>query len=763
MNIIAIGPREQDFENTNGFFSGSITLYGSGRGNNTSYCSKKGIRINHNVFSQEQADFVNLEMQRRIDEDPSVRFMSYDPNQAFDCDEALRRHALCLNSQELMERLNHKMSFRKWASSLCRTLHSDILLGAQCTYSQLTERYGPNEAFVIQMDNACGGEGTFVLQDNNSAELFGLIQPQERYLVSPYVRNNVPVNIHGIIFSQDILLLPASIQIIRLENNKLLYHGADYIAVEQLNSSAMDDFLHAAMILCRELQREGYRGVTGIDGMLVGEEALILEMNNRFQGSTALLNLALHDAGYPSMQELNYNAFTYERAGISLEGVSVPYSCYTYMADQNGKRPIGHTQVFEQDPDVVCVRSDGLRYDQPIAPMASLERVIFRTNIVSVTSEGGIALHPNIPDLEPKWVHEIVDCKNPLYLKIALLNQGISLSAEAEAFLASKGGIREGVYNAVDITLGDMIINSAVQVKFARLSPFSLDYCEGGLRVCCCGWEVSAAQISPADPLLNQTLPSGASVRDVCLLATDRVRIQHSGGCRFVRKGLGCKFCEVNEQEHPFTAEDVFHAVDLYLNSTHPFRHFLIGGRSDSADREPNEILEIVRFIRSKGDWPIYVMCVPPENLFVLDSFYAAGVTELAMNLELWDSSLAKFWMPGKGSISRKRYLQALEHATELWGKKGAVRSAFVVGLEPEQTLLEGVEAVCKIGAVPILSVFRPIPGTFGDRVVPPDNNSLLSIYRKADAICKQSGLALGPSCVPCQNNTLSMPAWFDK
>lgn len=758
-NIIAVGPRELDFENTNGFFSGSITLYGSGENGNISYCRNCGKRINHNVISEDQTEFVAAEIARKIEEDPTVRFMSYDPNQVFDCGEACVSHTLCLNSQSLMEKLNHKVSFRQWVAPVCRVHHSDLLSGSACTYKMLTERYPGHSEFVIQADFACGGEGTLLMSARNAKEIESALLLKAHYLVSPYIWNNVPVNFHAIIYPEEVLLFPPSIQIMCINGNKLLYQGGDFPAAEQADSQAMNKFRQAMLDICEKLRKEGYLGITGVDGMLVDGEVYILEMNNRFQGSTALLNFALQDRGLPSVQELNYEAFTQKRASISLEGFSVPYSCYTYLFSGDRNHHSRHIQRFKADPNVAAVQDDGLSYAQPIAPLASLERITFRTNIVSVTSEGRVALHPNIPDMDPAWVNRIVEQQDLLYLKIALVNQGLWFSEDAEQYLSSHGGIREGVYNAVDITIGDITINAAVHIKFSKLSPFSLELCDGRLTLCCYGRPVSPADVQPVDPLLDISLSEQSKVRDICLLATDRVRIQHSTSCFYKRCRSGCKFCEVDDHEYSFCREDVFRAIDHYLRSDHAFRHFLVGGRSGSPTQEPDEILDIVRYIRSQGDWPIYVMCVPPQNLETLREFKDAGVTELAMNLEIWDAGLARHWMPGKGLIPRERYLEALEFASELWGRTGSVRSAFVVGLESEDSLLEGIRCVCQAGAAPILSIFRPIPGTAGNIIVPPENHQLLSVYEKAVSICLEYGLAPGPTCVPCQNNTLSMPS----
>ena len=758
--IVAIGPREQDFEYTNGLFSGSITLYGHNCDNNVSYCGSRKVRVNHNVATQDQSDFIMEEMNRKLEEDPTIRFMSYDPNLAYDCGERIIRRTVCLNPKSLMDRLNHKILFRQWASPFCSVFHSELLLGSECSYSKLTEHFGARDAYVIQADLSSGGEGTIVLTAGNEESVTPLIRPEEHYLASPYEQKNIPVNVHVIIYSHDVLVLPVSIQIVQKRGHKVLYHGADFVAVDQIPPAALEDFRRAVLAICQMLQAEGYRGVAGIDGMIIDEQAYILEINNRFQGSTSLLNMALYDAGLPSMQELNFEAFTASHSSVSIPDLKVPYSCYMYMADEHGNCPLGHLRDFERNPDVVSVRSDGLNYDWPIAPMASLERVVFCTNIVSVTSEGAVRIHPNIPDVDPIWAHEIIDCKNPLHIKIALINQGIRISSHAKEYLANHGGMREGVYNAVDLTVGDLIINSAVRVKFADLSPFSLEISNEGLMLQYCGRNISQVEVQPADTLLDYPVSSTAKIRDICLLATDRVRVQHSKNCYFKRCGVGCRFCEVEDHEYSFTREDIFHAIDAYLNSQHEFRHFLIGGRSDTPTQEPEEILDIVRYIRDQGDWPVYVMCVPPQDLAVLEKWKVAGVTELGMNIEIWDSALAKEWMPGKGSISRRNYIEALKMAASLWGRTGNVRSAFVVGLEPMTSLLEGIEEVCEAGAAPILSVFRPIPGTPGDKIVPPDNDWLLSVYQKATAICKKYHLAPGPTCVPCQNNTLSMPEY---
>ncbi|MCL2473824.1 MAG: nitroreductase family protein, partial [Alphaproteobacteria bacterium] len=189
-----------------------------------------------------------------------------------------------------------------------------------------------------------------------------------------------------------------------------------------------------------------------------------------------------------------------------------------------------------------------------------------------------------------------------------------------------------------------------------------------------------------------------------------------------------------------------------------PFRHIMIGGKSDTSNKGKQIILNMCAKIRSyDAHMPIYLMCLPPKNLSDIDDYYNAGVTEFGFNPETFDRDIAKRIMPGKGKIPFEQYLDALKYASGLCKEKGDVKAAFIVGLEPRESLLQGVEAVCKAGAAPILSAFRPVPGTPMEHVVPLSSEEFSDIAKKAQQIADKYGLSLGPNCVPCQNNTLNI------
>ena len=91
-------------------------------------------------------------------------------------------------------------------------------------------------------------------------------------------------------------------------------------------------------------------------------------------------------------------------------------------------------------------------------------------------------------------------------------------------------------------------------------------------------------------------------------------------------------------------------------------------------------------------------------------------------------------------------------------GESGAVRSLIILGLEPVQSTLEGIEYLASVGVEPVLSPFRPAQGTALEAMKPIDPDSALHILSESRKLAAAHGLRLGPSCAPCQHNTLTFP-----
>lgn len=763
MTLYWVGPRESDLSGAESMFQGSITLYGSGTGSNQAFCSNEGIRINHNADHPDADAFVLNCQNEIVQENQDCRFMSYNPNCLVGAPKAMQDRAICFNSEHILSMLNNKLSFREFARDIVPILPYHRILGCECTMQALHSLGG--EKFIVQEAFSSGGEGTYILTEDTEAEVCRRIEPEQEYLVSAYYSKNVPLNLHAVIFDEQIVLFPGSIQVVVREGNRLLYRGADYIAYQQLPEHVRKLFMESAYQLCEKIQKVGYRGVLGVDAMWVGaEQVYILEVNDRFQGSTHLLNRALRENGLEPLQKYHLDAFMKQNVEeVVLQRISelkVPYSSFSQINCDGGRHGRHVFSRFVNDQYMVELLRDGYDPSQLAEENALLFTQVFRTNIVSLCSgECCVRLHPSLCAHSDVWYRDI--CDGDLQrLKIALINQGALITEEAKEFIRTNGEMREGTYVSLDLFIRGVYINCPIYVKFACYSPFAVDVNELGSSLCLKYYGNALADVSYDKKfrIPQKALDTGVPLDKICFLATDRLRLQNNSYCTFPKNEKGCRFCEVTAADQCFTEQDVLNAIRLYYSfEPRPFRHVLIGGASKEIGKEFHTILKMCAVIREYSDMPIYLMCLPPSKKEIVDRYFEAGITEFSFNMEIFDPVLAKRYMPGKGCIPRKNYLRALSWAAEAAGRQGQVRCSFVAGLEPMESILQGIEAVCNVGAAPILSVFRPIPFTEMAEMIPPSNDWLMELTEKATQICHRYGLELGPECPACRNNTLSI------
>lgn len=582
--LVWIGARESDKEYTGDFFEGSVTLYGKRKKENKSFCLTKDYRINHNNITDEQTAFMVENELQLIEKNPDIKFMAYNPNLIYDCDERVIEHTICLNNQDVMQFLDSKFSFRNFAKKYVHTLHSEHFRGNECTVQVLKREFPGEKKWIIQSDIASGGYKTFILSEENENDIVEILSKDEEYLVSPFYEKNIPVNIHAIIYDEEILVTPGSIQIMGLDKNRMLYRGADYIAYRSISKSILDSFTAEVRVLCQEIQKLGYRGIIGIDAIIVENIAWILEVNNRFQASTILINKALKEYKLPSIHELNYEAFQSKKSDLigqkDLDELVINYSIYAFIQNEQKYHVKNIMKAYKSEKSIVQYIDDGYIMWQDAEDEAYLFRVVFNTNIVSITTDSCVRLHPNIKEPEKRWYNDIVkedtDYKK---LKIALLNQGVILSKDVKEYLNRKGGMREGVYFAVDLTINrHYIVNSPLYVKLVSLSPFWIKLEKEKLYLYFYENKVAEVEIAFADPIAEKVTTKGIPVSRICLLATDRLRIQNSDFCTFKEGNIPCRFCEAEYKNIEFDLDDICECLDLYFrNRTIEFKHILIG------------------------------------------------------------------------------------------------------------------------------------------------------------------------------------------
>lgn len=748
-----IGPRQSDIDYTNHLFEGSVTIFGDGKNGNIAF-SQQYNRINHNIANELCDDFIKNQLVNLIKKNPDIKFLFYNPEQAFRYGEVVEAHSIGNNEMWLLESLSNKAKCRFILSDIVNVIPYVTLKGADCNYHNLCN-YFTGDEFVIQKIFSSGGNSTYHITPNNKQTLKEILaNKNENYMLSPFLSNSVSINIHAIIAESKIQLFPASIQIICNREDKFLYSGADYICFRRLSEQVKQNVNEDTLKIASLLQKRGYRGVVGLDFLLHEHKLYFVEINPRFQASSDLINRSLSQKYKTSLQKLHLMAF---EDTLSEEDflLSVDYSNFVYTSDnislQRLSKVIRSNEIFHKQFDGynLCKKE----YENKDV---YLGRCVFDKNICTINNDN-ILLHPNIftEEIAPYIISHAHSQKEKV--KFALLNHGVSLSEMALLWTKKHGIIKEAVFDAIDITIFDHIkVNVPFSCKFNSISPFTIDLIENELYLLLDQKIITKVQIDLILPqLINKKTTSGIPFSAIYHFATDRIRINPAPVCIYKINNKPCLFCNLPEGNYKYSLKDIKEVIDYCLEYI-DFRHFLIGGGTYSLEGGWEIIRQIAQYIRGKCNKDIYLMAIPPKDTSILDALKEAGITEVAFNLEIFDRQLAQQIMPGKGRISLEQYNRTFRHAVSLWGNTGKVRSLLIYGFDTDNNFCNGLEDLCRMGVEPIISIFRPLANTLLENENPPATLDIFDIYTKCKRIAEKYSLKLGPDCVECQNNTLS-------
>lgn len=363
-------------------------------------------------------------------------------------------------------------------------------------------------------------------------------------------------------------------------------------------------------------------------------------------------------------------------------------------------------------------------------------------------------------------------------LKFALLAEGLQISPAAQAYIDDANGGRKltpadyastsGVILALE---DDVWVNAPIHLYnpnfVAEAAPFVLGHDADGLFVEGRGHASRAKFWLP--PLYHgENNASGKPYTMFAFTHADRVRVSPIQGCSHT-----CQFCNLPydfparrkpddpNQDDVYQAKAIADLVDSVArarkDTVQPAHHVLVSGGVPFARDEQRLRDSYVALLEAFPDLDIDIMMVPANDLLDVGELARLGVNELSINIELFDESVARRLMPLKFKQGRDFYLRFIAEAATHFDRAGRVRSMLVAGLEPMESTLDGVRAIAERGGSPVLSPFRPDRSTpLRDRA-PPDAIFLRELYLRARDITDSLGVHLGPQCIPCSHNTLTL------
>jgi hypothetical protein len=347
-------------------------------------------------------------------------------------------------------------------------------------------------------------------------------------------------------------------------------------------------------------------------------------------------------------------------------------------------------------------------------------------------------------------------------VKMSAFARGVTLSPAAAAQLSRGGTVPLSLHEYATTGGITVVVDRDVYIN----APFDDWYCNDPEVIL----EVDPGEASFVVFFHDQRLPArvvplpgylgtrdakGRLVTDVAMSHGDRLRLSPIAGC-----SLDCAFCDMAQMRYiRRSSEQLIAAIEVARADTDvPVRHILISGGTPSPSHFDYYDRVCLDVVAAAGGMPVDVMMVPRLKTGWIDRLVDGGVHGFSINLEIADDAAAGSITRLKHRIGRDLLARNIDRALQLTGGRGRVRSLIVVGLEPIDSVLEGVEFISQLGCDPVLSPFRPAAGTRLASLLPPSVDYEARLYAQAFAIARRHGVSLGPRCIPCQHNTLTFP-----
>ena len=238
---------------------------------------------------------------------------------------------------------------------------------------------------------------------------------------------------------------------------------------------------------------------------------------------------------------------------------------------------------------------------------------------------------------------------------------------------------------------------------------------------------------------------SGLPMRRVASVLANHLLVHPTGACGFSVQGTPCRFCVEGarggaDREAAATVPDVVEVVRAAFEEGAAEFVYLNSDAFDAEDGGLAFLAPYIEGIRRHFDTLVAVQAHPPRTDRWIDWAYALGVDALSFNLEIFDPVLLDRHCIGRMRyIGRQRYLDALGHAASIF-PSGTVWSDLVLGIEPAESTIAGIDAFAALGVVPVVSARRALAAS----AAPLDPAAVTRVLEHLYEAVRERGIQMG-------------------
>ena len=267
------------------YFNGSITINPNHEKGNI-YYSNRIVKKRDAAFLDEYKGFIKNQVAKICKNDSNVKYFAFNKN----VKQLLDNLKINVDSRadfELIDKLNDKKFIRNYLKKYIPIIDA-IFIDHKISYEEACKKVNSHE-MVIQGKVGAGGNNTFFVDCEEKFQRY-TNSVNHNYFLSKYVVH-IPINSTLIITESGKVKLPSSVQLIKLEDDKFKYVGADFIYYDKLSYQVKIKIDEYTQIIKEQLQKLGYRGIAGIDFIIdENEDVYFMEINPRFQASSFIIN-----------------------------------------------------------------------------------------------------------------------------------------------------------------------------------------------------------------------------------------------------------------------------------------------------------------------------------------------------------------------------------------------------------------------------------------------------------------------------------------
>lgn len=336
---------------------------------------------------------------------------------------------------------------------------------------------------------------------------------------------------------------------------------------------------------------------------------------------------------------------------------------------------------------------------------------------------------------------------SPAFLKLELLTRGVRLDHSAlrsrEIIRAFNIASEVGTRVELDVVLpGKVLVNIPIQECLSRETPYRLGKSNNRFYITDGSQEVKV-KVNPVPKFYERLSSKGQPLLKIGRASGNYLLIAPTTACEFLTQNLPCKYCNTQAKSgQDKEVSEVLETVQAALEEGVAESICLSVGYELSDDGGIARLLPYIKAIKENFDTLICVQAQPPKADEWIDVTYASGVDSIAYNLEVFDNKFFERVAPGKMQlIGRDRYFEALRRAVKVF-PAGTVVSNLIVGLEPPQSTVKGIDFLTSAGVIPTLPIFRPIPGLGIEAQVETKSEIILPIFHELQKALQRNNLS---------------------